>query len=244
LSDAYNELKRKIAEADPELAAFITKLEREGEELGRTNALYEQRRDVENAALESTKSIAEIIGDKNEIAIAESKLAEQAVKDAIQRNADLKKEMTLIDQAIKKLQDLQKARGLTPEEATDLKRYQDEAAAKQLVIDKSEKELEAKKKIAEAAALEAGAVGQAVREAEAYVAQIDRKVAALEKELEIKDKIQRQALTEEQQTLDLLEADKELLDVAKDGLEAELAKAEAEKDVDKQKEIRLKISLN
>lgn len=244
LGAAFNELQRGIAEVDPELVAFIQQAERYADQIARTNQLNEAQRDVQRQVIETQKGIAEIIGDKNKLAGEESRLAEQANQDAIQRINDLEEEKDAIDGVIQKLIEEQKLRSLTPEETDTLKQSQDAAQAKQLVIDKAREELDLLKKRAEEAAINAGPLGEEVRLTEAAANEINRKVVALEKELEMKLKLQKQKSVDAQQDLDLLEADKELLNVAKEGLDADLEKAVIEKDVDDQNEIRLKIADN
>ena len=244
LSNAFEELQRKTKEANSELDASIAKNEREQTVLERSIALKEQQRDVEEQSIKTKKGVAEIAGNLSKISQAQAELDAKAIEDAQAKIKEMESEIAKTKELIVELEKLQKAKTITPEEAERLKLYQDEVKAKQLIIDKTKEEIPLMVKKAEASAIEAGPLGEAVRLYQAKADAMERNIVAMNEEIKQSQALQQQQVTEEQQALQLLELDKQALVVGAQTLQSEIAAAEAAGDTAKANELKLKLADN
>jgi len=245
LGNAFDELKRKIAENNAEIDASISKNEREQTILSRGIEIKQQERDVEKQVIETKKGIAEIAGKLNAIAEEQAALDEQAVKDAKEKVKALESENNKTKELIVVLLDLKKATGqLTPEQEELLKKYQAQVKSQHLVIDKTKEEIPLLVKKAEASALEASAIGQSVRAHQAKSSELERNKVLMDEEIKQTLALQQQQVISEQQKLKSLELDKESLVVGAQTLQSQIAEAEAEGDIAKANELKLKLADN
>jgi len=247
VAEALLLIKQRVQETatDPAFTALQQALADIRDETEKGIEVGNRERESLQTRLQSAIELAKAKGDEADAARLSAVATKEEVDQAELRIQQLGRQQTEIDAHIQKVYAQANADGIyTDEERKVIEALQDKTVA----LGQDRAELEARlpvlEKEAATAALVAGPIGELTMLYQKQSAELERNTQLMVQRIDQGLKIQQQQATEEQQALQLLELDKQGLQVGAQTLQSEIAEAEAAGDTAKANELKLELADN